>query len=344
MKRFIFFRNDRLGDFLILTSIIKGIKNKYKDSHITVVCSEKNYKLIKSYDIINKIFVYNKSDSIYKKISIFKKIISFKYYASFAIDGKTFSNLCNFFLRAKIKLGLVYRYKLLGVWFTKPNFLYNYFSFNKFETFTSKKDLQKIEHLPTKLINLGNYFKLNLNPNNKYYFKASSKNNLNFKKYYSKNIRGEYVLIHIDEKWNDLKLEKNEFFLNLISLKNRINKKIIITSFNNKFDYFKILKNNILKLNSKKDLLLIENSNLFFFERLIKYSFCSISCHSGFLVQVAGANSSKIIDIINKKDFNWYSCWKPKNTKHRFVFKSTKVKSPINKVFNHLSLILKSYL
>ena len=132
--------------------------------------------------------------------------------------------------------------------------------------------------------------------------------------------------------------------MNLISLKNRINKKIIITSFNNKFDYFKILKNNILKLNSKKDLLLIENSNLFFFERLIKYSFCSISCHSGFLVQVAGANSAKIIDIINKKDFNWYSCWKPKNTKHRFVFKSTKVKSPINKVFNHLSLILKSYL
>ena len=282
MKRFIFFRNDRLGDFLILTSIIKGIKNKYKDSHITVVCSEKNYKLIKSYDIINKIFVYNKSDSIYKKISIFKKIISFKYYTSFAIDGKTFSNLCNFFLRAKIKLGLVYRYKLLGVWFTKPNFLYNYFSFNKFETFTSKKDLQKIEHLPTKLINLGNYFKLNLNPNNKYYFKASLKNNLYFKKYYSRYIKGKYILIHIDEKWNDLKLEKNEFFLNLISLKNRINKKIIITSFNNKFDYFKILKNNILKLNSKKDLLLIENSNLFFFERLIKYSFCSISCHSGF--------------------------------------------------------------
>ena len=97
--------------------------------------------------------------------------------------------------------------------------------------------------------------------------------------------------------------------MNLISLKNRINKKIIITSFNNKFDYnFKILKNNILKLNSKKDLLLIENSNLFFFERLIKYSFCSISCHSGFLVQVAGANSAKIIDIIIKKDFNPYSC------------------------------------
>ena len=339
MKRFIFFRNDRLGDFLILTSIIKAIKDKYKDSHITIVCSEKNYRLVKSYDIINKIFIYNKSDSIYKKISIFKKIIRLNYYASFAVDGKTFSNLCNFFLKAKTKLGLVYRYKFLGIWFTKPNFLYNYFSFSKFETFTSKKDLQKIEHLPTKLLNLGNHFKLNLNPINKYYFKATSKNNLNFKKYYSSNIKGRYILIHLDEKWIDLNFKKDEFITNLINLKDKINKKIVITSFNNKFDYFKILKNNIHKLNLKKDLLLIENSDLFFFERLIKHSFCSVSCHSGFLVQIAGANSTKIVDIINKNDFNWYSCWKPKNTVHRFIFKNS-----INKIFNNLASILKSYL
>ena len=30
MKKFIFFRNDRLGDFLILTSIIKSIKDTFK--------------------------------------------------------------------------------------------------------------------------------------------------------------------------------------------------------------------------------------------------------------------------------------------------------------------------
>ena len=36
-------------------------------------------------------------------------------------------------------------------------------------------------------------------------------------------------------------------------------------------------------------------------EKLIKYSSYAISCHSGFLVQIAGANNSKIIDIINKK-------------------------------------------
>ena len=249
MKRFIFFRNDRLGDFLIITSLLKAIKDKYINSHITVVCSEKNYRLIRNYKIVDKIFVYNRGDSILKKINTFRKIISIDYFASFAVDGKAFSNYCNFFLNAKTKLGLVYKYKLFGIWFTKPNFLYNYFTFNKFETFTSKKDLQRTEHLPTKIINLGNYFKLNLKTKDKYYFKSDKKNNLNFKRYYSKFIKGKYILIHLDEKWNDLKLVENQLFLNLLSLKNKINKKIIITSFNNKFNYFKNLKKNILNLN-----------------------------------------------------------------------------------------------
>ena len=68
-------------------------------------------------------------------------------------------------------------------------------------------------------------------------------------------------------------------------------------------------------------------------EKLIKYSSYAISCHSGFLVQIAGANNSKIIDIINKKDFRWYSCWVPKNTVHKFVFKSNeKIKFQLKKI------------
>ena len=157
MKRFIFFRNDRLGDFIILTNIVRSIKKKYKNSHITILCSPLNYRLIKKYKIIDQVYIYSKQISIFKKISLLNKIISNNYYASFAVDGKSFSNLCNFLIKAKYKLGLVYNYKLFNFWFSKPNFLYNYFIFNKFETFTSKKNLKKIEHLPTKLINLGNF-------------------------------------------------------------------------------------------------------------------------------------------------------------------------------------------
>ena len=68
MKKFIIFRTDRLGDFLIITNIIKAIKDKYKDSHITVVGSPYNKKIINSYKIINKVIIYDKDSSLIKII------------------------------------------------------------------------------------------------------------------------------------------------------------------------------------------------------------------------------------------------------------------------------------
>ena len=113
----------------------------------------------------------------------------------------------------------------------------------------------------------------------------------------------------------------------------KINKKILLTSFNNKFDYFLNLKSKFKK-NKNKNIILFENSSLDFMERMIYYSTFAISCHSGFLVQISGANNSKIIDIINKKDFFWYSCWIPKNTFHKFIFKSNDNESFEIKNFN----------
>ena len=65
----------------------------------------------------------------------------------------------------------------------------------------------------------------------------------------------------------------------------------------------------------------------------------SISCHSGFLVQISGFNKTNIFDIINKRDLMWYSCWKPLNTKHKFIYKSNfnkkiKLKSIFKQIIN----------
>ena len=49
-KKFIFFRHDRLGDFLIVTSLIKSLKKKFPNSKIIVFCSPLNFKFIKRYN------------------------------------------------------------------------------------------------------------------------------------------------------------------------------------------------------------------------------------------------------------------------------------------------------
>ena len=143
MKKFIIFRTDRLGDFLIVTNIIKAIKDKYKDSHITVVGSPYNKKIINSYKIINKVIVYNKNSSLGEKISIFNDILKSKYYCSLSLDGKSFSNFLNLFIKAKIKLGISYVFHFFdfieSLKWSKPNIIYNNLIFDRYETFTSKK-------------------------------------------------------------------------------------------------------------------------------------------------------------------------------------------------------------
>ena len=104
MKKFIIFRTDRLGDFIIITNILKAIKDKYKNSHITVVGSPYNKKLISCYKIIDKLIIYNKNSSLFDKISIFNYIRKSNYYCSLSLDGKSFSNFVNFFIKAKKNL------------------------------------------------------------------------------------------------------------------------------------------------------------------------------------------------------------------------------------------------
>ena len=340
MKNFIFFRNDRLGDFLIITNLIKALKEKSPLSNITIVSSKYNHHFISKYKIIDKVILYDKNFNILKKIKIFKKIINQQYYASFAVDGKSFSTICNIFIKSIYKFGLFYRFKLLGIPFLKPNYFLTFF-FDKFEIFTSKKFLKSVEHLPSKFIRLGNYLDLKIKLNDNYYFIPT----VNINKLSNKVkiiLKNKFILIHLDEKWRDISSINDNFYKHLENFQKKIKKKIIITSFNNTFEYFLNLKKDLKKNNNKK-IILLENSSLDIMERLVNYSSFAISCHSGFLVQIAGSNNAKIIDIINKKDYLWYSCWKPLNTKHKFIYKSFKNKQSIDVVFKNLLSTIRSF-
>jgi len=334
MKKVIIFRTDKLGDFIIITSLLSAIKKKYPESYITIVASKLNFNFIKKYKLIDEVILYDKKINLFKKLKIINYIQSKKYFASFCIDGKTFSNICNFFIKSKYKFGLFYKFYLLNFSFYKPNIFFK-FIFDYYEIFTSKKYLKKIEHLPTKIISLGNQIGLNVKNIDKYYFKPTL-NLLEFKKKYSSFIKKKYLLIHLDEKWCDIIDINDNLFDAIIKLQKNTKKVLVLTTFKNNFKYYLNLKIKLSKFKIK-NINLIENSNIDEMERLIKYSDFSISCHSGFLVQISGANSTKVIDIINKNDFLWYSCWKPLNTFHRFIYKSNHDNNySINKILYNL--------
>ena len=320
MKKFLIFRTDKLGDFLIITNIIKKIKENYKNSHITVVGSPLNKILLKNYKIIDEIIIFNKNENFFKKIKIINSLLKSNYYAIFTLDGKSISSLITLVANSKYKLGISYKFNIFYNFFwSKPNLFYNFLVFTFYEYFTSKKDLKKIEHLPSLIMKLANRLNFQINSKQLYYFPVSKKYKINFKKIYNKKIKSRYVLIHFDEKWNDIIDIKNNLYEVISIFQKKIKMKVIITSNNNIFDYYITFKQ---QASLNKNIYILENLNLMLFERFIANSQFSISCHSGFLVQVSGCNQTKIIDIINKKDYLWYSCWKPLNTKHKFVYKS----------------------
>ena len=159
--------------------------------------------------------------------------------------------------------------------FFKPNYLYNKFIFDKFETFTSKSHLKKIEHLPSKFINLGNYLNLNINTKDKYFYPLTKKNEIKFKGIFNYKIKSKYILLHFDEKWLDIKNIDTDLASFVLNMQILTKKKIVITSYKNNYKYYVNFKKR-LKIIKNNKILLFENINLEIMERLIKYSFFSI--------------------------------------------------------------------
>ena len=58
MNKYILFRTDRIGDFLLSSILIKSLKRNDKNSFITVVSSSKNYDYVKSHKNVDKVILF----------------------------------------------------------------------------------------------------------------------------------------------------------------------------------------------------------------------------------------------------------------------------------------------
>ena len=73
-KKIIIIRTDRLGEYIIHSRPIYELKKKYSDSHIIVVCSRINKKILEKASYIDELIEYNKDDDLLEKFKIFKLI------------------------------------------------------------------------------------------------------------------------------------------------------------------------------------------------------------------------------------------------------------------------------
>ena len=332
----IFFNTIALGDYLVHSKLIKNIQKKYK-CDITAVCSPYNSKIISKHKHIKEIILYDKNWSLKKKLSSLIKILKKKYYLSVVFDCQKFSMFANFFLNSKFKRGIVTsKYKKFfnkKIYFYFPSRLVSHFLYDKYVVHPKRKYLEKSYYLPKTWINPE---KIEENTKN-YLLKKFKINN--------------FVLIHIDHKWNDLKEINNQLLPNLILLQKKTKKNLIITSYKNNYSFFLNLKKKInsinprsFKIKKKNNLKIfhIENPNIFLQERLISSSNLNISCHSGIVVHGSGANNKKIIDILNYDEIKYQKCWAPIQNYYVIKKSVSSKKYSINKIFTEIIKIIKS--
>ena len=348
----IFFNTIALGDYLVQSKLIKDFKLKYK-CHITAVCSKYNGRIISKQDHIDQIIYYDRNGSFVQKINTLKKILKKKYFLSIVFDCQKFSMLANFILNSKFKRGILMQ-KFINIFSLKfylyyPSKLLSFFLYDKHIIHKRIKFIDKVYYLPQTWIDLLSDFKLRTKKNNVYYFNPMKMQNDHKNKLLKKLNIKNYVIFHLDHKWEDILNIENDLFEQLVYFQKKTKKKILISSFHNKSIYFKnILKKiNIFNMNNSMlikrnnlPIYLIKDPEIFFQERLISTSELCISCHSGILVHSAGANKRKLVDILNENEVLIQKCWAPLKN-YYVVKKSNNLKRyDISLIFDNIKKII----
>jgi ADP-heptose:LPS heptosyltransferase len=317
MNKYIFFRTDRIGDFLMSSILFKSIKNSDNTSVIIVVASKKNFEYIKKAEFVDEVILF--PESFTKKFLFYLKFFFKKFYLVGILDGKKRSIYFSLIVRSK--------YKFL---FTYKKFYSLVFKYLFSKIFLDKNCSSKFDEIKNLLKYIGILF---------------SENDLNTISYnrvnnYTLNISylKKFILIHFDEKWifNDYinsykSIEPlNEKilleFLEKIVLNSGMDLVVSTGSKSNKYiDFikkkFSFLNKNIYFYNSfGNKIYLYDNLSFSQLEKLILNSDTLITCH-GAPSHVGAALNKKIIDIIDLSEDDFFLKWTAHFRSHNLVYR-----------------------
>ena len=260
MNKYLIFRTDRIGDFLISAILLKCIKKNDPNGHIIVVASSKNYKYIKTFPYVNDVIQLD--NNFISKFSVFLKLFRFKFRNIIIHDDKNISKFISFFLKSANKIKVLNTQKITHIQLIKD--ILQKMSFDYFN-----ESLNTLAHREQKKFNDENLIQLHFD---------------------EKWIFNDYI-----EKFINIEPTENELvdFIKEIIKKN-IGRLVITTGLNlpDKMKKIKPILND-LKVN------LYEGLNFLELEKITSRSKILISCH-GAISHVASANNIKQIDIIDK--------------------------------------------
>jgi ADP-heptose:LPS heptosyltransferase len=260
VNKYLIFRTDRIGDFLVSAILIKCIKINDPSAHITVIASDKNYYYIKLFPYVDRVELLN--NNFLSKIILIFKLFKYRFNNIILHDNKKRSKLISFFLRCDNKISI--------------------------------ENIQKFLHIEIiqnilKQMNF-NYFDVALNT-----LDHHKKNNARDKGLIQLHFDEKWIFNDYIKKF--IKIEPTEIelinFIKMIIKKSR--KKLLITT---GIRLPKIMEK-IKPILEELKIEIYEDLNFSHLEKITSKSSILISCH-GAISHVAAANNIRQIDIIDK--------------------------------------------
>ena len=283
MNKYLIFRTDRIGDFLLTAILINSIKRNNPQSYIIVVASENNYDYIKSFKNIDEVLLLKKN--FLSKLILFKNLLIHKFNSIIVHDGKNRSNFITFFLKSNLKIyckppgetpyiaGII---KILNT--LKFNFLDDDFNMLNDRPYDNKfvlNDKFILLHFDEKWVH---------------------------KKYIS-----SYLNIEPSEK---------ELILFLKSIVIKTKKNLVVTTGSIPLE----ILNSIFSANLNKNIFFYNNLNFIELESIVDKCDLLVACH-GAISHVASAKNIKQIDIIEKNKINFYKKWTSHFRNYNFIYR-----------------------
>ena len=319
MKKFLIFRTDRVGDFILSCILIKSIKRNKPNSEITVICSDQNYEYAKNYSLVDNAQLYPKK--FIKKIFFFHSMIKSDFDCILSLDGKKRSIFSCVISKANFKILTVTKKIYKKIFFTlKDNILFikdfrsriEEFKFilKKLEMDYSDRDLDIFD---------GEIIKSNLDILNKIPEKSFNQ-------------------LHLDEKWIteayrgrrksrnfkpiDASIDQMCSFIEEFVTKSK--KDLVISAgaeTNSLISGVKkqFSKKGVVSINGKK-IIILDNISFTDLKLIIKKTDLVIACH-GSPAHIASSFNTKIIDIFDQKNEEFYKFYTNHLRNYKYLYR-----------------------
>ncbi len=283
MSKYLIFRTDRIGDFLLTAILINSIKRNNPQSYIIVVASENNYDYIKSFKNIDEVLLLKKN--FINKLYLLKNLLIYKFNSIIVHDGKNRSNFITFFLKSNLKI------------YCKPPSETSYIN-----SITKILNTLKFNFLDDDLNTL----------NDRSYDKKFDLND----KFVLLHFDEKWIYKKYISSYTSIEPNENELILFLKSIVNKAKKNLVVTTGSIPLEVL----NSIFSTNFDKNIFFYNNLKFIELESLVDKCDLLVACH-GAISHVASAKSIKQMDIIEKNKINFYNKWTSHFRNHNFIYR-----------------------